>query len=59
MTRTNYRSGAPEPVSVQVGIDDGTSIEVTGGELAPGDQVIVDRAGERGANNARRSPFPI
>jgi len=53
------RDGAPEPVSVQVGIDDGTSIEVTGGELKPGDQVIVDRAGERESKGARRSPFPI
>src|SRR2546426_11179531 len=54
------RDGAPEPVSVQVGIDDGTSIEITGGELVPGDEVIVDRAAERGGSgNARRSPFPI
>jgi hypothetical protein len=44
---------------VQIGIDDGTSAEVTGGELAAGDQVIVDRAGERGRTNARKSPFPI
>ena len=53
------RDGEPVPVAVQTGIDDGTSIEVTGGELAAGDQVIVDRTGERGRTNARRSPFPI
>jgi HlyD family secretion protein len=53
------RDGAPEPVAVQVGIDDGTSFEVTGGELAAGDRVIVDRAGERGRSDARRSPFAI
>jgi HlyD family secretion protein len=54
------RDGAPAPVSVQVGIDDGTSVEITGGELQPGDQVIVDRAAERGGSGgARRSPFPI
>jgi HlyD family secretion protein len=53
------RDGEPVPVPVSVGIDDGTSIEITSGALAPGDPVIVDRAGERGKSNARRSPFPV
>jgi len=53
------RDGAPQPVAVQVGIDDGTSVEVTGGEITAGEQVIVDRVGERGRTDTRRSPFPI
>jgi HlyD family secretion protein len=52
------RRGAPVAVAVQVGIDDGKSVEITGGELAAGDSVIVDRAGERERGSPpRRSPF--
>jgi HlyD family secretion protein len=50
------RDGEPEAVAVQVGIDDGTSVEVTGGELAEGDPVVVDRSRARGGE-PRRSPF--
>lgn len=50
------RDGAPVAVAVQVGIDDGTSVEITGGEVAEGDPVVVDRARERGSE-PRRSPF--
>ena len=52
------RGGAPVAVAVSVGIDDGKSAEITGGELAAGDPVIVDRAGERDLGSApQRSPF--
>ena len=52
------RGGAPVAVAVQVGIDDGKSVEITGGELAAGDVVIVDRAGERErGGRPQRSPF--
>jgi HlyD family secretion protein len=53
------RDGGPEPVAVQVGIDDGTSVEVAGDGLAEGDRVVVDRAGERADAKQRRSPFAI
>jgi HlyD family secretion protein len=54
------RGRTPVAVAVQVGIDDGKSVEITGGELAAGDVVVVDRAGarerERGGR-PQRSPF--
>lgn len=54
------RDGAPVAATVQVGIDDGTSVEITGGEVAEGDLVVVERARESGAERSReprRSPF--
>jgi len=36
-------------VSVKTGLDDGAMIEVSGDELKPGDQIIVNEAGERRA----------
>jgi HlyD family secretion protein len=52
------RDGKLVAVPVQVGIDDGNSIEVVSAELAPGDEVVVDRrAGSRAGNAAKRSPF--
>jgi HlyD family secretion protein len=50
------RESEPVAVAVQVGIDDGTAVEITGGELAEGDRVVVDRARARG-HEPRRSPF--
>ena len=53
------RDGELVAVPVQIGIDDGNSIEVVSADLAAGDEVVVDRAG--GANRsdqaARKSPF--
>jgi HlyD family secretion protein len=50
------RDGRPVPVPVTLGIDDGTLAEITGGELAAGEAVIVDEA--RAAERApARSPF--
>jgi HlyD family secretion protein len=52
------RDSGPVAVPVQVGIDDGTLAEITGGGLADGDHVLVDRAGGRSGGDApRRSPF--
>ncbi|HWL88011.1 MAG TPA: efflux RND transporter periplasmic adaptor subunit, partial [Polyangiaceae bacterium] len=36
------RNGAAVPVTVQVGLSDGTWTEIKGGDLAPGDEAIVD-----------------
>jgi len=50
------RDGRPAPVAVTVGIDDGTRAELTSGELAEGEAVIVDET--RGGDSApARSPF--
>ena len=35
------RAGKPERIRVEVGLTDGNVTEITGGELADGDQVIV------------------
>ena len=52
------RGGKLVAVPVQLGIDDGNSVEVVSADLAPGDQVVVDRAGvNRSDKAARRSPF--
>jgi HlyD family secretion protein len=52
------RDGRLVEVPVQLGIDDGSSIEVVSGELAPGDEVVVDRRGGSHAGSAaKRSPF--
>ena len=52
------RDGKLVAVPVQIGIDDGNSVEVVSAELAPGDAVVVDRAGTNRSNAAaRRSPF--
>jgi HlyD family secretion protein len=45
-------------VPVQLGIDDGNAIEVVSADLAPGDEVVIDRAGaNRQGSAARKSPF--
>jgi HlyD family secretion protein len=55
------RGGEPVAVPVSTGLDDGNRIEITGGELAEGDAVIVDQSGAaaaaRGGAGARSSPF--
>jgi HlyD family secretion protein len=33
--------GKPQPVPVQIGISDGSSVEITGGDIKEGDQVII------------------
>jgi HlyD family secretion protein len=50
--------GEPVEVAVRVGIDDGTSVEVTGSGLAAGVPVIVDRTDVRDRAGApQHSPF--
>ncbi len=39
------REGAPRPAVLEAGLSDGSFTEVKGGELAEGDQVIVDKQG--------------
>ena len=40
-------TGKPKPVPIQLGISDGTFTEVTGGDLADQQQVIVGVGGDR------------
>jgi HlyD family secretion protein len=54
------RNGEPVAVPVSVGLDDGNRVEITGGELADGDAVIVDQTGAAAAARggaSRSSPF--
>jgi HlyD family secretion protein len=54
------RGGSPHAVPVSTGLDDGSRVEITGGELADGDAVIIDQTGAaatRAGGGASRSPF--
>jgi HlyD family secretion protein len=56
------RGGEAQPVSVGVGLEDGTRVEITHGELAQGDAVIVDQGdaaakARGGPAGQSRSPF--
>jgi HlyD family secretion protein len=54
------RGGKLIEVPVQLGLDDGNSVEVVKSDLAPGDAVVIGRRGEnRGGTAARRSPFSL
>ncbi len=48
---------APESVSIQTGLSDGTYTEVTGGELHEGDPVVVDSTGGEAAPSATSTGF--
>ncbi|MCA9590361.1 MAG: efflux RND transporter periplasmic adaptor subunit, partial [Myxococcales bacterium] len=52
------RGAAPEAVSVEVGLSDGTVTEITGGELHDGDLVVVDAVtpGKPGGTSGGSSP---
>ena len=50
------REEAPRPAVFEAGLTDGSFTEVKGGELAEGDQVIVDRQGAEGARPASGAP---
>lgn len=50
------REGKPVAVSVVPGLDDGTNVEIAGGDLHPGDAVIVKEAVTGGGSNAVRPP---
>jgi HlyD family secretion protein len=52
------KDGRPQAVKISTGVDDGTRVEVTSGELAVGDPVIVEQKnGARSGETAARSPF--
>jgi HlyD family secretion protein len=57
------RGGQPVRLPVTVGINDGTSAEITGGDLKAGERVIVDDvsgSGQRsGGRQPARSPFRL
>jgi HlyD family secretion protein len=52
--------GRPQPVAVTIGLDDDTNAELTGGELKPGDAVIVgeqrNSSGNGGGSQAGTRP---
>jgi HlyD family secretion protein len=50
------RSGKPAAVSVVVGLDDDRFAEIKGGELKPGDEVIVSQATGKSAQSAAPRP---
>ena len=50
------RDGRPAEVPVTVGLDDDTSAEITGGQLAPGDQVVISEQGGGATGAAEGAP---
>ncbi len=52
------QDGKPVAVAVRVGLDDGTWAEITGGELAVGDQVILGEGSGKAARNGSRAASP-
>jgi HlyD family secretion protein len=50
------RNDKPQPVPVKTGLSDDSYVEITGGELKAGDQVIVNEIASNAAGGqARRS----
>jgi HlyD family secretion protein len=49
--------GQPQRVAVTTGLSDGTFVEITGGDLKPGDQVIVNEIRSGGQKPPARSPL--
>jgi len=49
------RDGRPVQVAVTIGLDDDTYAEVTGGDVKPGDRVVVSEVGANSASGARQS----
>jgi HlyD family secretion protein len=49
------RDGVPHPISITIGLDDSELVEVLGGDLKPGDKVIV---GEAHPVEAKSAPTP-
>lgn len=50
------RDGAPSPVDVEVGLSDGSQVEVTGGALEPGDPVITGDSATRSTRPDQQQP---
>jgi HlyD family secretion protein len=53
------RDGVPTPPDVRLGISDGKSTELVGGELAEGSEVIVGVAERRRPSQARGNPVEV
>jgi HlyD family secretion protein len=51
------RGGAPQPVTIAVGITDGTMTEVTEGELQPGDVLVTEAISSSGSSAGPRRGF--
>jgi HlyD family secretion protein len=49
------RDGKAVPVAVKLGLDDGTFVEITAGDLSPGEQVIT---GDARGSNGPAAPSP-
>jgi HlyD family secretion protein len=49
---------APREIQVVRGIDDGTSVEILGGDLKPGDQVVIDENAEGAGGRKPRLAKP-
>ncbi len=49
-------SGEPEPRKVRIGLNDGSYVEILGGEIADGDSVIVGRAGTSASTSSGGVP---
>jgi HlyD family secretion protein len=52
------RDGKPVAVTVTLGLDDGTTTEIAGGELHEGDQVILTEAGPDGGARTQQQRAP-
>jgi len=52
----DLNSRNPRPVTIQTGLSDGTYTEVTGGDLEPGDQVVVAAFSKKETGSAARTP---
>jgi HlyD family secretion protein len=50
------RDGRPVQVPVTVGLDDDTAVEIAGGNLEPGDQVVISEQGGNGTGAAEAAP---
>lgn len=46
------KNGKPEARQINIGLNDGNHVEITSGELAAGDSVIIAMAGQSSANNS-------
>jgi len=54
------RNGQPQPVTVTTGLSDNTYVEITGGDLKPGDKIIVNEiTSGTGGSAPRRSPLRL
>ena len=54
------RNGQPQPVTVTTGLSDNTYVEITAGDLKPGDKIIINEiTSGAGGSAPRRSPLRL